>query len=219
MKIYAFKDPRFEKPVPGGIFEVLINPETYSYEYKIKYNDKQAPGTSAKELKFDKIEPRTLDFEILFDNTGILREVKDNQAFLAEIHQFRDLLLSIDGDIHRPPFLKINWGNFLVRCCLLSLNIQFKLFRPDGAPIRAIAKASFHEFVEDNLRAAKDGKNSPDLTHVRVVKFGDTLPLMTYRIYGDPRYYPEVARINHLQNFRKLTPGQTLIFPPLKNEA
>jgi hypothetical protein len=37
---------------------------------------------------------------------------------------------------------------------------------------------------------------------------------MTERIYGDSKYYLEVAKINGLINFRQLIPGQELFFPP-----
>ena len=57
-------------------------------------------------------------------------------------------------------------------------------------------------------------KNRPDLTHIRVVKEGDTLPSMANDIYGDFSYYLEVAKANNLQDFRNLIPGQKLYFPP-----
>jgi nucleoid-associated protein YgaU len=41
------------------------------------------------------------------------------------------------------------------------------------------------------------------------------LPLLCNRIYNDPSYYREVARINNLSNFRNLEPGLILRFPPL----
>jgi nucleoid-associated protein YgaU len=63
---------------------------------------------------------------------------------------------------------------------------------------------------------AEEGKNSPDLTHYRQVKQGDTLPLMVFNIYKDPKYYLEIARVNGLTNFRKLLTGQNIIFPPLE---
>ena len=40
-------------------------------------------------------------------------------------------------------------------------------------------------------------------------------PLLCHRIYGDSRYYVDVARFNGLQAFRALAPGLTLHFPPL----
>ena len=42
---------------------------------------------------------------------------------------------------------------------------------------------------------------------------------MSKKIYGDSKYYLEVARVNQLTNFRKLTPGQELLFPPLEKLA
>ena len=39
---------------------------------------------------------------------------------------------------------------------------------------------------------------------------------MCFKIYGDPRYYLDVARANRIDNFRKLTPGTRIFFPPLK---
>ncbi|HPF52255.1 MAG TPA: hypothetical protein PK335_11805, partial [Draconibacterium sp.] len=82
--------------------------------------------------------------------------------------------------------------------------------------LRASARAKFKGFIEDNLRVALENNSSPDLTHVRMVNEGDTLPLMTYRIYGDSKYYLEVARVNKLTNFRKLKVGQKIFFPPIE---
>jgi nucleoid-associated protein YgaU len=73
--------------------------------------------------------------------------------------------------------------------------------------------------VEDDLRVAKENRSSPDLTHYRIVKAGDNLPLMTQRIYGDPKYYLEVARVNKLVNFRNLKPGQAIYFPPIEKQG
>ena len=45
---------------------------------------------------------------------------------------------------------------------------------------------------------------SPDLTHVRMVKAGDTLPGFCEQIYGDPRLYLKVAAANGLDPRRAL---------------
>ena len=39
---------------------------------RIKYSDKQAQGTSGKLPKFSKIEPQKMDFELMFDRTGVI---------------------------------------------------------------------------------------------------------------------------------------------------
>ena len=57
---------------------------------------------------------------------------------------------------------------------------------------------------------------SPDITHKRIIKQGDTLALMTQKIYNDQHYYMDVANVNRLDGFRKTTPGTEIFFPPIK---
>lgn len=56
---------------------------------------------------------------------------------------------------------------------------------------------------------------SPNLTRSVMVVAGDTLPALCHSIYGDSGYYAKVAAFNNLNPMDKLTPGTTLIFPPL----
>jgi len=53
---------------------------------------------------------------------------------------------------------------------------------------------------------------------VRIVAPGDSLPLMCYRIYGDSRYYIQIAKFNRLNDFRNLQPGTRISFPPLEGK-
>jgi len=136
-----------------------------------------------------------------------------------EIEHFLVVTGKNNGDIHRPHYLKISWGSLISKCVLKSADISYNLFRPDGKPLRAKVTATFAENIDDTLRVAEEGNNSPDLTHVRTVHQGDTLPLMTYRIYGDSKYYLAVAKANNITNFRELEVGRAIYFPPLNQEA
>ncbi|MDB5157311.1 MAG: LysM peptidoglycan-binding protein, partial [Mucilaginibacter sp.] len=78
-------------------------------------------------------------------------------------------------------------------------------------------KATFIGSIEDKKRVAQENAQSPDLTKVRVVMEGDTLPLLCYKIYGDSKYYIEVAQANNLNDFRYLQTGEKIKFPPLTN--
>ena len=72
--------------------------------------------------------------------------------------------------------------------------------------------------VEDKSAAKiarEAAKSSPDLSHVRVVVAGDTLPLLCNDIYGSPQHYLKVAADNGLDDFRQLIPGQRIVFAPL----
>lgn len=216
-KLRIFSYPDADRKSSDANMEVLVNPESYSQKITVKFSEKQAPGTTAKLPKFSKIEPQKLDFELLFDSTGVINGVKDDtNGVESELAKFKKLVLEYKGDKHRPRFLSIYWGTLKFDCCLETLDITYKLFRADGLPLRALAKVGFIGIMDDTKRVSKENSQSPDLTHVRTVKEGDTLPLMSFQVYGDPKYYIEVANANGLNDFRNLKTGQKIKFPPIE---
>ncbi len=217
LKIVAYSDPEFNNEVDDGEFSTLLNPEKYTFHYKIEQNDDQAAGTSTVSPRFNKQLPETLELDFVFDRSGVISGYESTEdGIIDDVEKFKKVILNYDGENHKPNYLIISWGSLLFKGSLTEMDIEFKIFKPDGTPIRAIAKGKFQGFVEDNLRVAKENNQSPDLTHQRIVKAGDTLPLMSYKIYGDSKYYIDVARINNITNFRKLKIGQKIFFPPLK---
>jgi hypothetical protein len=221
------------------VYMALVNPETYVVRQKVIYNPSPPPqGNPGKNQQYNNTTPPDIQFDLIFDSTGVIPKPLDGLAgalsgipiagaiaaavagapkydILAEIEAFKNIVLTYDGDIHEPRDIQILWGTLSFVGKLTSLQINYKLFQPDGTPIRAVATAAFSGSIEDNLREALKKSNSPDLTHIRKVAKGDTLSLMTHKIYGDASYYMEVARINKLVNFRNLTPGTEIFFPPI----
>ena len=224
MLILAFADSK--KAEDGGVweadasFEALINPETYTLEYKLKFSESgQGHGTSGKQLKYEYTAPEEITFEFLFDNTGII-DGKPRDSVADDIKKFKQVLIEYKGDAHEPRHFKLVWGeNSIFKGRVTEVSLTYKMFKPDGTPIRATAKVKFKSSIEEQKRAAKENKSSPDLTHLRKVKAGETLPLMCHRIYGDPKYYLEVAEVNGIENFRSLEPGRDLLFPPLEKAS
>lgn len=202
-------------------YTVLLNPASYNQKYEIIYEENKAKGSASDPQKFGRIKPHIYEFEFIFDGTGVApgrsRTNKfDNQFVSKEINRFLKLTGKIDGEIHRPAFLKIVWGSLRVDCILKSVDISYSLFHPNGYPLRAKVKAQFAESIDHALQAAENRQSSPDLTHQRMVKENDTLPMMTFKIYGDAGYYVKVAEYNKLVNFRKLKVGSQLAFPSIK---
>ena len=122
---------------------------------------------------------------------------------------------NMNGDIHRPHFLQVQWGKFIFPCILSNLDLTYTLFKPNGDPLRIKASATFLNYVAQKERVARERKKSPDLTHVRLVKGGDRLDLMTYKLYKDPNFVLQIAKANGLSTFREIRPGTELVFPPL----
>jgi hypothetical protein len=220
MLILAFSDSKKvetgDRKNADDSFEALINPESYALDYKVKTGDGQGQGTSGKQLKFECTMPEELTFEFLFDNTGIIDGKPNKEGVFDDVTHFRKMLTGYQGKSHEPYHLKLVWGSLIFKCRAIELGITYKLFKPNGKPIRAVAKVKFKSSVEEKKRAAKENKTSPDLTHVRKIKAGDTLPLLCFQIYGDPQYYLQVAEKNRLENFRSLTPGTDIFFPPIE---
>ncbi|MGZ8219618.1 CIS tube protein [Methylomagnum sp.] len=218
--IMGYKDEKFSQSV--GEYKLQINPESYTHNHETAWKtDKDTTGQAG--VRFDQINPETLSFSFYIDATGILAGGDGSQkkyrinSVTDEIIIFKKMVYSINGEIHTPNYLILFWGKLKFKCRLVSLNVEYTLFNPSGIPLRAKLAVNFKQFLSSEEQTRLAGKSSPDLTHARTVMAGDTLPLMCHRIYGDSRYYLEIARVNGLKDFRNLEPGIQIIFPPLAN--
>ncbi|NTS41821.1 LysM peptidoglycan-binding domain-containing protein [Flavisolibacter sp. BT320] len=224
MIIEGFQKPDFRTGSLGR-FAVQINPETFVRNYAIEYVDKNAPGKEGSQVEYNYSQPQTMDVEFILDGTGVLPPdgfPAGNPVSAAvkldvkqKIEELKTVVYNYVGEKHEPPYVQLTWGTEIFKCRLQSLNVTYKIFKPDGTPLRASVKCAFKEHIPDQENAAVTEASSPDLTHVRLVKEGESLPLMCYQIYGDEKLYLEVARANGLTNFRELQTGQALFFPPL----
>ena len=214
---------RGAKASPASI-EAMFNPTSYKRSHAIAYQPARRQGinTPGRPARYGFTSPAELAFTLIFDGTGVdvfgvvsLGRMLSGQSVKKDIATLEKVCLDMNGDIHEPNFLTVRWGEFSFDCRLKSLEIGYKLFDESGEPIRAEVEIGFVEDKSAEKLAREAGKNSPDLTHVRIVKDGDTLPLLCQDIYGSPVHYLTVARDNGLDNFRDLQPGQRLVFAPL----
>jgi hypothetical protein len=219
-------------------YMVQVNPESYKIQYQVNYDHQPAHGTSGSEARFANASPPTLEFEFLFDGTGVIPATAgplDNVPIAGavagllsggeeydvsrELHRFAHVVYDYSGSEHQPRRVRLVWGTLSFDGVLSSLSVDYKLFRPDGSPLRAVARATFTGTIADRLRELKENNSSPDLTHLRTTVAGDKLPLMAHRIYRNPKYYLEVARTNELYNFRALRDGTRISFPPVDKKS
>ena len=217
LRIFSFWDPKMNPQHVVGVMDALINPEGYERKYEIHYRKEQKTGSPGPPLAYCRTPAENMEFKFLFDRTGALPDSPPIEVGVtADIELFKRLTYEFHGSIHRSPYLKIVWGTLVFPCVLTTMNVQYKLFKSNGIPIRAEITASFMRFVDEGLLCKIQNLMSPDMTHIHEVKEGDSLPLLAHRIYGDARHYLEVARANNLINFKDLQPGQQLVFPPIE---
>ncbi len=212
------------------VYTALINPEEIKKTLTIEYDSTQADGTTGVNLKFKKQKFGSLTIDLLFDGTGVLANDRSfGSNFLAnqnpdsakkQLDQFKKVVYEYDSDKHEPNVVQIKLGEEIIleTCKLLSLDLTYSLFKPSGEPLRIKASCRFGSSIDDEERVKKENSKSPDLTHIRYVKEGDTLPLMCFNIYRNSSLYLEVARVNKLTNFRRLKVGDKLFFPPINKK-
>jgi len=233
MKIGKGKEPPQVSEKPEEWYVAQVNPSSYSLNHLITYTYQRGQGFSKSEAVFNDAPPINLSFEFLFDGTGVVPRPADlgdiplvgaiasalskPKPFVVmdEIKKFNRLVYDYDSPTHRPRPLLLVWGTLVFACVLSSVTYRFTLFNPDGTPLRAIANCSFCESIPKNLKELLENKNSPDLTHLREVRDGDTLPAMAHDIYGRPELYLQVAQANRLVNFRRLRQASRVAFPPV----
>jgi nucleoid-associated protein YgaU len=230
-------EPLKVSDAPQDAYTVQVNPASYTLNRLLSYSYHHGQGFSSSEAVYNHSPPVQLEFEFLFDGTGVVPKpstlgdiplvgaiasaLSSDEPFVVmdEIKKFDALVYDYSSEQHRPRALLLVWGSLTFPCVLKSVDYRYTLFKEDGTPLRAVAKCSFCESVPRAEGERRDDAKSPDLTHSRDVKDGDTLPLLAYDIYGDGQLYLEVARVNKLVNFRRLRSTARLSFPPLEKKG
>lgn len=231
-------DPPETSPLDTDKYEVQVNPDSYTINHHVNYSRNNAIGSPGEDPKFDHTSPTTLDFTIIFDGTGVVPPkagpldnvpivgavaslFSDEEGFdvMDQIRKFAAVVYDFNEAEHRPRRVRLTWGRQVYDGVLTSMSLNYKLFDVHGTPLRVEARVSFESALVDIMYEAVYKTSSPDLTHKRTILAGDTLPLMTHRIYGKPDYYIEVAKSNRIYNFRKLKEGRSVFFPPTKKSA
>ncbi|MBX3616335.1 hypothetical protein [Nitrosomonas sp.] len=202
-------------------FEAMLNPAGYEHTFRLSYSKNRVLGQPGTETKYDASHPEKIVLkELILDATGAVRSnpldvASDPVPVKDQIERLKEVVYTYLGSKHEAPIVQLKWGELLFYGRVESLKFDYTLFKPSGVPLRAKVTLTFIEYQSSEEISKEAAQESPDLTHLIEVKAGDTLPLLCYRIYQDCSYYPQVAKINNLTDFRNLTPGMKLQFPPL----
>lgn len=214
LKITGYTDEEFQNALGGKPYSVMINPESIKWQRNIEYNEQQSPDSSSPSQRYKSTPCDQLSFDIVIDCTGV---VDSNRTEMAkEIEALEKIIFTYNGKIHRPNFVKIQWGkNITFKSVLKSFDTTYTLFKPDGSPLRAKLSLSFGKYVSASTVKKQDMEESPDVSHIVDVIEGETLPQLCGKIWSDQSYYIQAAKFNGLNKFRHLKGGSKLIFPPI----
>jgi len=214
MKINGFLDKDYQQPSSPDAYNFMINPESIKWNRRIEYAEEQPPDSSTASQRYKYSPNDTLNFDIVIDCTGIVDGQRTNMS--NEISALEKIIFTYNGQIHRPNFVTIRWGEkFIFKGVLTSFDTSYTLFNSDGNPLRAKVSLGFSQYVSPNTRKKKENNKSPDVTHHVRVEEGMTLPQLCYKVWQNDAYCVQVARFNNLNKFRNLKGIHQLIFPPI----
>lgn len=200
------------------VFEVMFNPNEYTLTYRNTPRRQRTQTPQSRDIEHGGQETQTFQIKLILDGTGTSGVAGSantsgtaSQPVKERVRRFLETCYQVNGERHTPNHLHLQWGMINFYGWLQSVQIKYSLFDQTGDPLRAELDCQFMGYEEQHMVEL----SSPDLTHVRVVKAGDTLPLLAKEIYGSSRYYLLIAGANGLDDIRNLNPGTVLHFPPL----
>ncbi|MFI5171326.1 MAG: hypothetical protein ACHQFW_02995 [Chitinophagales bacterium] len=226
MWIQALTDPADDSSVTGERYDFMINPESFTLRYELEYVEQSAAGSAGAQQTYARNKANVWDFDIIIDGTGVIKDASALSISLigftsppdvqVEVEKLKTIAVSYNSETHRSNYLKLTWGDRIFKGTLNSLDLNYKLFKPDGKPLRVIAKLKLTEWLDPTLQLLYNAPSSPDITHQRTFKPDDKFDLLTKKIYNDPKYYLGVAKSNKLNSFRRIPTGTIINFPPIK---
>jgi hypothetical protein len=211
-----------------GSYQLQINPGSVSCTFGKKEGNHEPASADGGAIpqKSPTYFKETVSFKFTLDLTGVIPSVPDggygitsaasNYALGLEdsIEKLKCVTLYPLRSTHAPPFVHLVWGDISLKGVVSDLGIEYTYFNAADKAVRAEISITIEEFID---RAVEESKyQSPDITRIPTIKAGDTLPALCKEFYGDKKYYLKIAEINDLPSFRKIKPGEKLLFPPLE---
>src|SRR5688572_20973160 len=137
LKIIAYKDPKSKTKDEEDSFVVDFNPSSFTVSSKVEYEKTEGKGKGAGDPQFAKIPPLEFSIEFTIDGTGVANKNATGDSpkdyLKKQIIKLRQVTgCNINGDLHRPYYLAVLWGTFMIECVLTSMTITYTLFDIDG---------------------------------------------------------------------------------------
>jgi hypothetical protein len=198
-----------------------FNPSQYAISKSNQWHATPVVGASLPSIQFGGGLARELTLELLFDATDTassdVRSVTDQLFLMMEVTE----QASGAGHAGRPPTVTFTWGPTVTfKAVARRLDVHYTLFRPDGAPIRAICALTLVQVEKADSRSGSGAAPAQNPTTranaklgVHVLLEGDSLPSIAYAAYGDPTRWRDIAQANAIDDPFVLVRGRALTIP------
>lgn len=175
-------------------------------------------ATQAGPLQWRGSHPSRLTMTVFLDESdsasgSVLADVESLLSCCAPTPE------SLERDQPSAPYVTFGWGTTTSFTAVVhEVDVTFTLFRNDGQPCRATATLTLEQVELPPLRQ-NPTSGGTSVTRTYTVVAGDRLPLVAFRMYGDPALWRVLAGANRIDDPLMLRPGHTLVVPALNDAA
>jgi Contractile injection system tube protein len=133
------------------VLQAQFNPTEIAISQPVPWKRHKSSEPDAPTLEFTAAEPRTVQFELLFDTFESGTDVHENYVGKLEA------LALVDPVRKRPPMVQLEWGTTLTfRGVIESIDTKYTLFLPDGTPVRATTTVMLKEAASVRVKRGTD---------------------------------------------------------------
>jgi nucleoid-associated protein YgaU len=226
-EIHVFNDPKNTSGQASKVISCMFRPNQLSFTKTASWStpmpdesggkkDKKKStatqkGQNVPTVEFGGGQAATVTLDLLFDTTSTGADVR---SYTDEIINLT--IMQTGSEVKPPPLCRFVWGK--IRSFLAyvsSVTVTFKMFLPDGTPVRADVKASLSQYKDDDVFKKQNPTSFSEPRKMWIVTEGERLEWIAYQEYGHPKHWRHIARSNGILNPLDLQPGQVLKLTPL----
>jgi nucleoid-associated protein YgaU len=207
-----FAEARLEIVEPAedkDTIKLHFNPAEYKLTKENTFAEIPIPGLVSPPIQYVRGGARVLTMDLLVDTSDELTDVRVRYVDKIEAQ------LCKNEKLHAPAVLKFVWGSQEFTGVLVSLDVTYLLFHPDGRPLRAKLAVKMKEYRKPDDQCKEPRTQSPDVEKRYVVRTGETLSSISDAVFRDPALWREIARSNGISDPRHVPPGTVLTVPRL----
>lgn len=190
-----------------------FNPTEYSISKSAKWEQQEQPAArSAPKATFGGTRARRLTMQLFFDAWG------SGNGIGGDIDQLLSWTNPTESSLSKgepaPPYLNFKWGdNQFFTSFLDSATASYKLFDPDGTPLRATVDVTFVE-VPTTDQKQNPTSGGPAGNRSALVTEDAGLAAIAFREYGQAALWRGLAAANGIDDPFRVPVGSTVLIPP-----
>lgn len=190
------------------VYMVMFNPTSYKLEYKVNYDENQAPASEPKSPVMNNIGPQQYSFDFLIDGTGAAGFKRN---VLLDVESFKKTV-GYDKNIGvgSVRYLILLWGSMMLKCSIETISVNYTLFNSAGIPLRATISATFRERKDEPAEFMKDIDKFFDSNPV---KDGLSVANIAYQALNAISQTVAIARANDLDSIREKVTASSIKLP------